>query len=388
MTNTDSLPLSDRINHVAPSATLAVDSKAKAMKAEGIDVIGFGAGEPNFATPEAIVAVAAEAVVDPRNYRYTPTAGLPELREAIAAKTLRDSAYEVEPEQVVVTNGGKQAVYETFQLLLNDDDEVIIPTPYWTSYPEAVNVADLEAARTERTKAVIVTSPNNPTGAVWSEETIRAIGAWAIEHGIWVISDEIYEHLTYDGVHTTYIGAAVPEVREQLIVLNGVAKTYAMPGWRVGWMVAPARVAKAAAKLQGHMTSNVNNIAQRAALAAVSGPLDAVDRMREAFDVRRQAIVAALNQIEGVRCPTPKGAFYAFPDVRGLLNRPMGPNGQVFADTSALAAALLDEAHVAAVPGEAFGAPGYLRFSYALADDQLAEGMRRFQEWVAASPAA
>lgn len=408
MTNTDSLPLSDRINHVAPSATLAVDSKAKAMKAEGIDVIGFGAGEPNFATPEAIVAVAAEAVVDPRNYRYTPTAGLPELREAIAAKTLRDSGYEVEPAQVVVTNGGKQAVYETFQLLLNDDDEVIIPTPYWTSYPEAVklaggvpvevfagaevnfepNVADLEAARTERTKAVIVTSPNNPTGAVWSEETIRAIGAWAIEHGIWVISDEIYEHLTYDGAHTTYIGAAVPEVREQLIVLNGVAKTYAMPGWRVGWMVAPARVAKAAAKLQGHMTSNVNNIAQRAALAAVSGPLDAVDRMREAFDARRQAIVAALNQIEGVRCPTPKGAFYAFPDVRGLLNRPMGPNGQVFADTSALAAALLDEAHVAAVPGEAFGAPGYLRFSYALADDQLAEGMRRFQEWVTASPAA
>ena len=255
MTNTDSLPLSDRINHVAPSATLAVDSKAKAMKAEGIDVIGFGAGEPNFATPEAIVAVAAEAVVDPRNYRYTPTAGLPELREAIAAKTLRDSAYEVEPEQVVVTNGGKQAVYETFQLLLNDDDEVIIPTPYWTSYPEAVklaggkpvevfagaevnfepNVADLEAARTERTKAVIVTSPNNPTGAVWSEETIRAIGAWAIEHGIWVISDEIYEHLTYDGAHTTYIGAAVPEVREQLIVLNGVAKTYAMPGASAGW---------------------------------------------------------------------------------------------------------------------------------------------------------
>lgn len=403
----NSLSLSERINRVAPSATLAVDSKAKAMKAQGVDVIGFGAGEPNFATPQDIVAVAAEAVVDPKNYKYTPTAGLPELRAAIADKTLRDSGYEVKPEQVVVTNGGKQAVYETFQLLLDDGDEVIIPTPYWTSYPEAVklaggkpvevfagadvnfepNVADLEAARTERTKAVIITSPNNPTGAVWSEETIRGIGEWAVEHGIWVVSDEIYEHLTYDGVKTTYVSAAVPEVRDQLIVLDGVAKTYAMPGWRVGWMVAPEPVAKAAAKLQGHMTSNVNNIAQRAALAAVAGPLDAVAQMRAAFDKRRGIIVSALNDIEGVHCPTPKGAFYAFADVRGLLNRPVGPNGFEFETSSDLAAALLDEAHVAAVPGEAFGAPGYMRFSYAVADDQIVEGMRRFKEWAEAKRA-
>ena len=394
--------LSDRINNVAPSATLAVDSKAKAMKAAGVDVIGFGAGEPNFPTPDYVVEAAAEACRDPRNHRYTPTPGLPELREAIARKMLRDSGYEVTPEQVVVTNGGKQAVYEAFQILLNDGDEVIIPTPYWTSYPEAVKLAGggpvevfagadrsfepdidaIEAARTERTRAIIVTSPSNPTGAVWSRETIEAIGRWAVEHHVWVVSDEIYEHLNYDGARTAYIGQVVPEVRDQLIVLNGVAKTYAMTGWRVGWLVAPEPVAKAAAKLQGHMTSNVANVSQRAAIAAVGGDLDAVYAMREAFDVRRKAIVAALNAIDGVHCPTPTGAFYAFADVSGLLNRPLGANGSVATSSAELAAMLLDEAHVAAVPGEAFGAPGYLRFSYALADDQLAEGMRRFQAWV------
>lgn len=394
--------LSDRINNVAPSATLAVDSKAKAMKAAGIDVIGFGAGEPNFPTPDYVVEAAAEACRDPRNHRYTPTPGLPELREAIARKMLRDSGYEVTPEQVVVTNGGKQAVYEAFQILLNDGDEVIIPTPYWTSYPEAVKLAGgvpvevfagadrgfepdidaIEAVRTERTRAIIVTSPSNPTGAVWSRETIEAIGRWAVEHHVWVVSDEIYEHLNYDGARTAYIGQVVPEVRDQLLVLNGVAKTYAMTGWRVGWLVAPEPVAKAAAKLQGHMTSNVANVSQRAAIAAVGGDLDAVYAMREAFDVRRKAIVAALNAIDGVHCPTPTGAFYAFADVSGLLNRPLGVNGSVATSSAELAAMLLDEAHVAAVPGEAFGAPGYLRFSYALADDQLAEGMRRFQAWV------
>lgn len=402
MTMADWQTLSERINRVAPSATLAVDSKAKAMKAEGIDVIGFGAGEPNFPTPSAIVAAAAEAVQDPKNYRYTPTAGLPELRKAIADKTLRDSGYGVDPNQVIVTNGGKQAVYESFQILLNDGDEVIIPTPYWTSYPEAVKLAggvpvevfagadrnfepsleDLEAARTERTKAIIVNTPNNPTGAVWNPETVKAIGEWAVEHHVWVISDEIYEHLNYDGAKTTYIGAAVPEVRDQLLVLNGVAKTYAMPGWRVGWMIAPLDVAKAASKLQGHMTSNVNNISQRAAIAAVSGSLDAVYEMREAFDKRRQTIVAALNDIEGVNCPTPTGAFYAFADVSALLNKPLGTSKTAYASTSELAAALLDEGHVAAVPGEAFGAPGYLRFSYALADDDLVEGMKRMKQWV------
>lgn len=396
--------LSDRINTVAPSATLAVDSKAKAMKAAGLDVVGFGAGEPNFPTPANVVKAAADACLDPKNYKYTPTPGLPELREAIAAKMLRDSGYEVNADQVVVTNGGKQAVYESFQILLNDGDEVIIPAPYWTSYPEAVKLAGgvpvevfagadvnfepsleaLEAARTEHTKAIIVNSPNNPTGAVWKPETVEAIGRWAVEHHIWVISDEIYEHLNYDDAHTTYIGAAVPECRGQLLVLNGVAKTYAMPGWRVGWMVAPLEVAKAATKLQGHMTSNVNNIAQRAAIEAVSGPLDAVAMMRDAFNVRRLAIVAALNDINGVHCPMPEGAFYAFPNVEGLLNRPMGPNGTTFTTSAELAEALLEEGHVAAVPGEAFGAPGYMRFSYAVADEEITEGMRRFKEWAEA----
>ena len=404
MTMADWQTLSERINRVAPSATLAVDSKAKAMKAEGIDVIGFGAGEPNFPTPAPIVAAAAEAVQDAKNYRYTPRAGLPELRKAIAEKTLRDSGYEVDPNQVIVTNGGKQAVYSAFQILLDEGDEVIIPTPYWTSYPEAVKLAggvpvevfagadrnfepsleDLEKARTERTKAIIVNTPNNPTGAVWKPEAVKAIGEWAVEHHVWVISDEIYEHLNYDGAKTTYVGAAVPEVRGQLLVLNGVAKTYAMPGWRVGWMIAPIDVAKAASKLQGHMTSNVNNISQRAAIAAVSGSLDAVYEMREAFDRRRQTIVAALNDIEGVNCPTPTGAFYAFADVSALLNKPLGASKASYASTSELAAALLDEGHVAAVPGEAFGAPGYLRFSYALADDDLVEGMKRMKQWVEA----
>lgn len=396
--------LSNRIDSVAPSATLAVDSKAKAMKAQGIDVISFGAGEPDFPTPDFIARAASQACLDPRNHRYTPTAGLPELRQAIADKTERDSGYAVTPDQVVVTNGGKQAVYETFQILLNPGDQVIIPAPYWTSYPEMVTLAGgepvpvlsgadqgylpsldaLEAARTERTKAIIINTPSNPTGVVWDDDLVRAIGQWALEHHIWVVSDEIYEHLTYDGAHTPYPGALVPELRDQLIVLNGVAKTYAMTGWRVGWMVAPAAVSKAAGKLQGHMTSNVANVSQRAALAAIQGSMDAVETMGRAFALRRKSIMVALNQVPGVECPEPKGAFYAFPDVTGLLNRPLGPHGTTSRTSSDLAAAILEETHVAAVPGEAFGAPGHLRFSYALSDQDLAEGMRRFQAWVGA----
>ena len=396
--------LSNRIDSVAPSATLAVDSKAKAMKAQGIDVISFGAGEPDFPTPDFIASAASQACLDPRNHRYTPTAGLPELRQAIADKTERDSGYAVTPDQVVVTNGGKQAVYETFQILLNPGDQVIVPAPYWTSYPEMVTLAGgepvpvlsgadqgylpsldaLEAARTERTKAIIINTPSNPTGVVWDDDLVRAIGHWALEHHIWVVSDEIYEHLTYDGAHTPYPGALVPELRDQLIVLNGVAKTYAMTGWRVGWMVAPAAVSKAAGKLQGHMTSNVANVSQRAALAAIQGPMDAVETMGRAFALRRKSIMVALNQVPGVECPEPKGAFYAFPDVTSLLNRPLGPHGTTSRTSSDLAAAILEETHVAAVPGEAFGAPGHLRFSYALSDKDLAEGMRRFQAWVGA----
>lgn len=396
------LALSARMSKVAPSATLAVDNKAKALRAAGVDVIGYAAGEPNFPTPEFIVNAALEATRDPASYRYTATAGLPALREAIAKKVQRDSGYEVDPSQIVVTNGGKQAVYETFQILLDEGDEVIIPAPYWTSYPECVKLADgvpvpvlagaedrfipsleaLEAARTERTKAIIINTPTNPTGIVWPEQLLIDIAHWAMDHGICVIADEIYEHLTYDGVAAPHIGALVPQVRDQLIVLNGVAKTYAMTGWRVGWLIGPVAVAKAASTLQGHLTSNVNNIAQRAAIAALEGGLQEVRQMRAAFDVRRKAIVQALNAIQGVHCPTPDGAFYAYADVRALLGKALGPNGTVAQTSGELAEVLLDEAHVAAVPGEAFGAPGYLRFSYALADDALAEGMARMKAWV------
>lgn len=395
--------LSTRIHNVAPSATLEVDLKAKALKASGIDIIGFGAGEPDFPTPDYIVRTAVEAAQDSKNHRYTATAGLPELREAIAHKTARDSGYEVDPQQIVVTNGGKHAVYASFQLILNEGDEVIVPTPCWVSYPETIKLAggvpvevfadaehtfepsieQIEAATTERTKAIIINSPNNPTGAVWSADTLRAIAKWAIEHDVWVISDEIYEHMTYDDAETARIGSLVPEVRDRLIVLNGVAKTYAMTGWRVGWLLAPAEVAKAATKLQGHMTSNVSNVPQRAAVAAIAGDLSAVAAMREAFDRRRHAIVSALNELSGVSCEMPKGAFYAFADFTGLLGKPLGKNGTVCENTVQLAALILDEVHVAAVPGEGFSAPGYIRFSYALADDDLAEGMRRLKEWLA-----
>ena len=319
------LSLSDRINAVAPSATLAVDQKAKAMKAEGADIIGFGAGEPDFPTPSYIVEAAAQACKEPKNHRYTPAQGLPELREAVAKKTKRDSGYEVDPQQVIITNGGKQAVYESVQLIINPGDEVIIPTPYWVTYPEAVKLAggvpveaiagieqnfipsieQLEALRTERTRAIFVNSPNNPTGAVWSDEQLETVAKWALEHDIWIISDEIYEHLSYDGAKVGHIGGIVPEIRKQLIVLNGVAKTYSMTGWRVGWMIAPEYVIKAAVKLQGHMTSNVSNVSQRAAIEAVGGSLEAVAQMREAFDRRRNTIVSALNEIPGVKCIKP-----------------------------------------------------------------------------------
>ncbi|OFR00425.1 pyridoxal phosphate-dependent aminotransferase [Alloscardovia sp. HMSC034E08] len=395
--------LSTRIHNVAPSATLEVDLKAKALKANGIDIIGFGAGEPDFPTPDYIVRTAVEAAQDSKNHRYTATAGLPELREAIAHKTARDSGYEVDPQQIVVTNGGKHAVYASFQLILNEGDEVIVPTPCWVSYPETIKLAggvpvevfadaehtfepsieQIEVATTERTKAIIINSPNNPTGAVWSADTLRAIAKWAIEHDVWVISDEIYEHMTYDDAETARIGSLVPEVRDRLIVLNGVAKTYAMTGWRVGWLLAPAEVAKAATKLQGHMTSNVSNVPQRAAVSAIAGDLSAVAAMREAFDRRRHAIVSALNELPGVSCEMPKGAFYAFADFTSLLGKPLGKNGTVCENTVQLAALILDEVHVAAVPGEGFSAPGYIRFSYALADDDLAEGMRRLKEWLA-----
>ncbi len=389
--------ISQRIAAVAESATLAIDAKAKALAAAGEDVIGFGAGEPDFPTPAHIVVAAQDACSDPRNHKYTPAGGLPELREAVAAKTARDSGYAVAAAQVLITNGGKQAVDETFATLLDPGDEVLLPAPYWTTYPEAIRLAggvpvevqtsweagyrvaieQLAAARTPRTKALLFVSPSNPTGAVYPPEEVEAIGRWAVEEGIWVITDEIYEHLVYAGARFASMPVLVPELADTCVVINGVAKTYAMTGWRVGWMIAPADVTKAAANLQSHTTSNVCNVAQRAALAAVGGDLSAVEVMRATYDRRRRTIVGMLNDIPGVRCPEPHGAFYAFPSMEGLLGRPLGAAGRSASSSLELAAVVLDEARVAFVPGEAFGAPGYGRFSYALADEALTEGITR-----------
>jgi aspartate aminotransferase len=387
--------ISRRIGAISESATLAVDAKAKALKAAGRPVIGFGAGEPDFPTPGYIVEAAVKAAQDPKNHRYSPAAGLPELREAIAEKTLRDSGYEVKANQVLVTNGGKQAVYNTFATLLDPGDEVIVPAPYWTTYPEAIQLAggkavsifagpeqgykvtveQLESVLTERTKVLLFVSPSNPTGAVYTPEQVRQIGQWAASKGLWVVTDEIYEHLTYGDASFSSIATLVPELEDRVVILNGVAKTYAMTGWRVGWMAGPADVIKAATNLQSHATSNVSNVSQRAALAAVAGPLDAVYEMKVAFNRRRLAIVESLNAIDGLHCPTPEGAFYAYSDVRGLLGREI--RGVVNNTSAELAAFILEQAEVAVVPGEAFGPSGYIRMSYALGDADLAEGVSR-----------
>ncbi|MEP6481343.1 MAG: pyridoxal phosphate-dependent aminotransferase [Rhodoglobus sp.] len=398
--------ISRRIAAIAESATLKVDAKAKALQAEGKHVISYAAGEPDFPTPGNIVDAASRAVLDPKNYKYTPAAGLPELREAIAAKTLRDSGWAVPASQVIVTNGGKQAVYQSFAAIVDPGDEVLLPTPYWTTYPEAIKLAggipvdvfagsdqgylvtveQLEAARTDKTKVLLFVSPSNPTGAVYSPSQVREIGQWALEHGLWVISDEIYQNLVYPSTGSgqaaypkaaTSIVEAVPELAERTILVNGVAKSYSMTGWRLGWMVGPADVIKAASNLQSHLTSNVSNISQRAAIEALTGPQDQVEVMRQAFEKRRNVIVAELNKIDGLHCPNPEGAFYVYPDVTGLLNRTWG--GVTPTTSLELADLILDQAEVAVVPGEAFGPSGYLRLSYALGDEPLLVGVQRLQ---------
>jgi aspartate/methionine/tyrosine aminotransferase len=383
---------------IPPSATLAITAKAKALKAAGEPVIVFGAGEPDFATPDHIVEAAVIACRDPQNHHYTPAAGLPELRAAVAAKTRRDSGYEVAPEQVLITNGGKHAISNAFDALIDPGDEVLLPAPYWTTYPEPVRFAggvvvelpttaadgfkvtvdQLEAARTHRTKVLVFVSPSNPTGVVYTPDEVVAIGHWAAEHGIWVLTDEIYEHLTYGTNVFTSIATAVPELADKVVIVNGVAKTYAMTGWRVGWMIGPVDVIRAAANLQSHQTSNVGNISQRAALAAVSGPLDAVAEMRIAFDRRGRRMVELLRGIAGVEVLDPQGAFYAFPSFEGVLGRTIA--GREIATTLDLAAVILDEVKVAIVPGEAFAAPGYARLSTALGDDDLVEGVTRIAD--------
>ena len=390
--------ISARIAAIAESATLAVDGKAKALKAAGRPVIGFGAGEPDFPTPSYIVDAAAAATKVVANHRYTPTPGLPELRQAIVDKTKRDSNYDITIDQVLVTNGGKQAVYQAFATILDPGDEVILPSPFWTTYPEAiklaggkavevfadetqnylVNVDQLENARTGKTKALLFCSPSNPTGSVYTEEQVKAIGEWALKNNIWIIADEIYEHLLYDGAKAPSMPVVVPGLADQTIILNGVAKTYAMTGWRVGWMVGPKDVIKAATNLQSHLTSNVANVSQRAAIAALTGNLDAVHEMGVAFDRRRKLIVGLLNDIPGIECPTPQGAFYVYPSVKGVLGKSI--RGKVANTSAELATIILDEVEVAAVPGEAFGPSGYLRFSYATSDEDIVEGIGRIKK--------
>ena len=387
--------ISNRVGAIAPSATLAVTSKAKELKAAGAPVIGFGAGEPDFPTPSYIVEAAIKACSEPSNHRYSPAGGLPDLKEAIAEKTLRDSGLQISPDQIVITNGGKHAVYNCMQVLLDAGDEVLLPSPYWTTYPEPialagatttvlptseengfrVSVDQLNASLTERTKALVFVSPSNPTGAVYPREEIEAIGTWAVENNIWIITDEIYEHLVY-GANTHHsLPQVVPQCAEQTVILNGVAKTYAMTGWRVGWIIAPKDIAKASATLHSHQTSNVSNISQRAAIAAVSGPLDPVEEMREAFNRRRQLMFSMLDQIDGVSLMEPQGAFYAFPNFEGIIGSEIA--GKTVRSTADLAQIFLEEIHVALVPGEAFGAPGYARLSFALSDEDLIEGIER-----------
>jgi aspartate aminotransferase len=390
--------ISKRIGSISESATLKVDAKAKALQAAGRPVISYAAGEPDFATPAHIVEAAAIAVRDPKNHRYTPAVGLPELREAIAAKTLKDSGTEISAANVVVTNGGKQAVYQAFATLLDPGDEVLMPTPFWTTYPEAIRLAggvpvevfagsdqnylvtveQLEAARTPRSKVLLFVSPSNPTGSVYTREQTEAIGRWAFENGMWVITDEIYQNLVYDGIRAVSITEAVPELIDRTIMVNGVAKTYAMTGWRLGWMAGPLDAMKAAGNLQSHLSSNVSNISQRAAIAALTGPQDEVLAMREAFDRRRKIAVSELNKIEGWLAPTPEGAFYVYSDVTGLLGREWG--GKQINTSLELCDYILDAAEVALVPGEAFGPSGYVRLSYALGDAPLLEGIQRLQK--------
>ncbi len=393
---------SARLAAIAESATLAVDAKAKALKAKGENVIGFGAGEPDFPTPENIVEAAVRACRDPKHHKYSPAAGLPELREAIAAKTLRDSGFECSSSQVLVTNGGKHAVFTAFAALCDPGDEVICPAPYWTTYPEAITLAggvpvivqtdetsgfkvtveQLDAALTPRTKVLLFVSPDNPSGAIYSPAEVEAIGHWAVDKGVWVLTDEIYEHLVYGDHRFVSMPTVVPELANQCIIVNGVAKTYAMTGWRVGWMIGPSDVMKAAINYQSHSTSNVTNVAQIAALEAVSGDLSAVAMMREAFSRRAVTMHRMLNEIPGVSAIEPQGAFYCYPNVSELLHRPLGPNRTVSLTTLELADTILSEAKVAFVPGEAFGTPGYARFSFAMADAEMEEGIRRIGEWV------
>lgn len=392
--------VSQRLAAVSESATLAITQKAKELRSRGEAVIGFGAGEPDFPTPSHIVEAAVAACRDERNHKYTPASGMPELREAIAATTGQQTGLKTTAANVVVAPGGKGAIYATFMVLLDPGDDVLCPAPYWVSYPEAatlagatftavpttiesgfrVTVEQLEEARTDQTKLLVFVSPSNPTGAVYSAEEVAAIGRWAAHRGIWVMTDEIYQHLVYGTAEFASLPVVAPEAADRTVVVSGVAKTYSMTGWRVGWMIAPIELAKAATRLQSHSTSNVANVSQEAALAALTGPMDTVAVMRAAFDRRRKLTHRLLSEIPGLSVIEPEGAFYAFPSVAGQLGRALG--GFRPETSMELAAALLEDAKIAVIPGEAFGSPGHVRVSFALSDEDIEEGLGRWRRLV------
>ena len=386
--------VSQRLSRLPGSATLAISNRARELRAEGREVISFAAGEPDFATPEHIVAAATRAAHDPANHKYSSNQGLAPFREAIVEYTATYSDVQVDPSEIVVTNGAKQAIFQSFAALLDPGDEVLLPAPYWVTYPAGIELAggvpvavptsaesefkvtveDLDAARTERTQALIFVSPSNPTGAVYSVSEALAIGEWAKEHAIWVIADEIYQRLFYSGDVAPSLVGLTPGF-ENWILINGVAKSYAMTGWRVGWMIGPGDVIAAAARHQSHATSNVANIPQIAAMAALTGNQDRVVEMREAFDQRRKLMYSLVSAIPSVTCVEPEGAFYVFPDFSGVLS-------DRYSTTADLAEAAIDQAGVALVPGESFGAPGFLRLSYALGEEEIQRGVAQIVDLI------
>ena len=391
--------ISQRCQRVTGSLTLAIDAKAKEMKQKGIDVVGFGAGEPDFDTPEHIRKAAKDAL-DLGKTRYTPAAGMPELRQAICDKLKRDNGLDYAPQQIVVSNGAKHSLFNSFQALLEEGDEVIVPGPYWVSYPEIVRMAggvpvivegteennfkpaidDFRAAVTDKTRAIVINSPNNPNGFVYTRDELKAIGDLAIEKDLSIVSDEIYEFLVYDGAEHISIASLSPEIKERTIVINGMSKAYAMTGWRIGYTASPLNAAKAMTNFQSHSTSCPNSIAQYAALTALSGPDDQLKSMVAEFDRRRKRIVELINEIPGLSCKPPKGAFYVMMNIGGVFGKRY--NGAPIVDSMSFTQLLLDNSHVAVVPGAGFGADAYVRLSYATSMENIEKGLARIKEFV------
>lgn len=390
------MKLAQRIGNITPSRTLAIDTRARELASKGVDVVNFGVGEPDFDTPEHIKEAAITALRQGFT-KYTDTSGIRELKEAIRNKLLRDNGLEYGLNQIIVTVGGKQALYNAFMALCQEGDEVLIPTPYWVSYPEQVKLAgatpvylttdektgfkvtppQLEGAITPRTKVFLLNSPSNPSGAVYTREELEGLAEVCVKHGLYVISDEIYEKLVYDGQKHISIASLGPEIKRLTVVINGMSKAYAMTGWRMGYAAAEPEIIKAMTAVQGHSTSNPTSIVQKASVAALEGPQEPVFKMVAEYNKRRDYVVERLNRLRGFLTPVPPGAFYVFPNVAELFGQKVG--NTVIRDGDHLAEVLLNEAGVAVVPGSAFGAPANLRFSYATSMERIKEGLDRLE---------